>query len=208
LTHDAVIHLIDDDDDVRHALAFLLTASGYAVRAYTSGDKFLEALPTLQPGCIITDVRMPGLNGLELQRALNIRQLKAPVIVMTGHGDIGMAVDVLKAGAVDFLEKPVDDEALLAAVRAASERHVLNARRDDEVAEIQTKLSILSPREAEVLNGLIAGHANKLIAYELGISARTVEVHRANVMTKMGAASLSVLVRMVLVARSSPAPRD
>jgi two-component system response regulator FixJ len=208
LTHDAVIHLIDDDDDVRHALAFLLTASGYAVRAYTSGDKFLEALPTLQPGCIITDVRMPGLNGLELQRALNIRQLKAPVIVMTGHGDIGMAVDVMKAGAVDFLEKPVDDEALLAAVRAASERHVLNARRDDEVAEIQTKLSILSPREAEVLNGLIAGHANKLIAYELGISARTVEVHRANVMTKMGAASLSVLVRMVLVARSSPAPRD
>ncbi len=208
MTHDAVIHLIDDDDDVRHALAFLLTASGYAVRAYTSGDKFLEALPTLQPGCIITDVRMPGLNGLELQRALNIRQLKAPVIVMTGHGDIGMAVDVLKAGAVDFLEKPVDDEALLAAVRAASERHVLNARRDDEVAEIQTKLSILSPREAEVLNGLIAGHANKLIAYELGISARTVEVHRANVMTKMGAASLSVLVRMVLVARSSPAPRD
>ncbi len=208
MTHDAVIHLIDDDDDVRHALAFLLTASGYAVRAYTSGDKFLEALPTLQPGCIITDVRMPGLNGLELQRALNIRQLKAPVIVMTGHGDIGMAVDVMKAGAVDFLEKPVDDEALLAAVRAASERHVLNARRDDEVAEIQTKLSILSPREAEVLNGLIAGHANKLIAYELGISARTVEVHRANVMTKMGAASLSVLVRMVLVARSSPAPRD
>jgi two-component system response regulator FixJ len=204
VAHDAVIHLIDDDDDVRHALAFLLTASGYAVRAYESGVQFLQALPSLQPGCVLTDVRMPGLSGLELQRALNDRQVNTPVIVMTGHGDIGMAVEVMKAGAVDFLEKPVDDEALLTAVRSASERHAQSASREDEIQAIQTKLSILSPREAEVLNGLIAGHANKLIAYDLGISARTVEVHRSNVMTKMGAASLSVLVRMVLVARSAP----
>jgi two-component system response regulator FixJ len=196
MRREPVIHLIDDDDAVRHALAFLLTASGYAVRAYESAAVFLDSLPTLQPGCIVTDVRMPGVNGLELQRQLNVRQIGFPVIVLTGHGDVPLAVDIL--------EKPFDEDALLSAVRAAVSRHRENADRDEEITAIQTKLNSLTVREEEVLNGLIAGRANKTIAYALGISARTVEVHRANVMTKMVAASLPELVRMVFVARPAP----
>jgi two-component system response regulator FixJ len=204
MRREPVIHLIDDDDAVRHALAFLLTASGYAVRAYESAAVFLDSLPTLQPGCIVTDVRMPGVNGLELQRQLNVRQIGFPVIVLTGHGDVPLAVEAMRAGAVDILEKPFDEDALLSAVRTAVSRHRENADRDEEIAAIQTKLNSLTVREEEVLNGLIAGRANKTIAYALGISARTVEVHRANVMTKMVAASLPELVRMVFVARPAP----
>jgi two-component system, LuxR family, response regulator FixJ len=205
MANDAVVHLIDDDEGVRQALAFLLTASGFAVRVHESAATFLDSIATVQPGCVITDVRMPGVDGLELQRQLKARRLGLPVIVMTGHGDVPLAVEAMKAGAVDFLEKPFEDEALLSAIRAALDRHAVNVRRNEELSAIKVKLDTLTAREREVLDGLVAGQPNKTIAYGLKISARTVEVHRANLMSKMGASSLSDLVRMIFVARSASA---
>lgn len=196
----AVIHLIDDDDGVRKSLAFSLTTAGLPVRTYESAVAFLEALPGLQPGCIVSDIRMPGIDGLELQRRLNESRINLPVIIMTGHGDVGLAVEAMKAGAVDFIEKPFDDDVLLSAISVAIDHYDRTGRREMEVAQIRAKLECLSAREREVLQGLVAGHPNKTIAYDLKLSARTVEVHRANVMTKMGANSLSDLVRMALIA--------
>ncbi len=196
----AVVHLIDDDDAVRQSLAFLLGTAGLAVRTYDSAVAFLNALPGVQAGCIVTDIRMPEIDGLELQRRLNDMKLGLPVIVITGHGDVPLAVEAMKAGAVDFIEKPFDDEALLAAVRTALDRQARDERRESELAEIRTRLESLSARERQVLEGLVAGLPNKTIAYDLDISPRTVEVHRANVMTKMQATSLSDLVRMALLA--------
>jgi two-component system, LuxR family, response regulator FixJ len=196
---DAVVHLIDDDEGVRHAVAFLLTTSGFAVRVYDSALSFLETVASVQPGCVVTDVRMPGMDGLALQRELKVRGVRLPVIVITGHADVPLAVEAMKAGAVDFIEKPFNDESLLSAVRAAIERHARNNRRDESAAAIRAKLDSLSPREREVLDGLVAGLPNKTIAYDLNISARTVEVHRANLMTRMGANSVAELVRMVFV---------
>ncbi len=202
MAHDAVVHLIDDDDGVRQAVAFLLTTSGFAVRVYDSAAAFLDALPTLQPGCIVTDVRMPEMDGLELQRQLKLRGVGLPVIVITGHGDVPLAVEAMKAGAIDFIEKPFNDEKLLSAIRIAIDRHARDANREDEIAAIRSRLDALSPREREVLDGLVAGLPNKTIAYDLKISARTVEVHRANLMARMGAGSLAELVRMAFVVRS------
>jgi two-component system response regulator FixJ len=202
MARDAVVHLIDDDDGVRRAVAFLLTTSGYAVRVYESAAAFLEALPTVQPGCIVTDVRMPEMDGLELQRQLKQRGVALPVIVVTGHGDVPLAVEAMKAGAIDFIEKPFNDEKLLSAIRIAIDRHSRDASREDEIAAIRAKIDALSPREREVLDGLVAGLPNKTIAYDLKISARTVEVHRANLMARMGAGSLAELVRMAFVIRS------
>jgi two-component system, LuxR family, response regulator FixJ len=202
MARDAVVHLIDDDDGVRQAVAFLLTTSGFAVRVYESAPAFLGALPTVQPGCIVTDVRMPEMDGLELQRQLKLRGVGLPVIVITGHGDVPLAVEAMKAGAVDFIEKPFNDEKLLSAIRVAIDRHARDSHRDDEIATIRSKLDALSPREREVLDGLVAGLPNKTIAYDLKISARTVEVHRANLMARMGAGSLADLVRMAFVIRS------
>jgi two-component system response regulator FixJ len=202
MARDAVVHLIDDDDGVRRAVAFLLTTSGYAVRVYESAAAFLEALPTVQPGCIVTDVRMPEMDGLELQRQLKQRGIGLPVIVVTGHGDVPLAVEAMKAGAIDFIEKPFNDEKLLSAIRIAIDRHSRDASREDEIAAIRAKIEALSPREREVLDGLVAGLPNKTIAYDLKISARTVEVHRANLMARMGAGSLAELVRMAFVIRS------
>jgi len=202
MARDAVVHLIDDDDGVRQAVAFLLTTSGFAVRVYESAVAFLDALPTLQPGCIVTDVRMPETDGLELQRQLKLRGVGLPVIVITGHADVPLAVEAMKAGAIDFIEKPFNDEKLLSAIRVAIDRHARDSRRDDEIAVIRAKLDALSPREREVLDGLVAGLPNKTIAYDLKISARTVEVHRANLMARMGASSLADLVRMAFVIRS------
>lgn len=202
MARDAVVHLIDDDDGVRRAVAFLLTTSGYAVRVYESAAAFLEALPTVQPGCIVTDVRMPEMDGLELQRQLKQRGVGLPVIVVTGHGDVPLAVEAMKAGAIDFIEKPFNDEKLLSAIRIAIDRHSRDANREDEIAAIRAKIDALSPREREVLDGLVAGLPNKTIAYDLKISARTVEVHRANLMARMGAGSLAELVRMAFVIRS------
>ena len=197
----AVVHLIDDDDAVRKSLAFLLATSGFAVRAYASAVVFLDALNSLQPGCIITDVRMPGMDGLALQRRLKELKINLPMIIITGHGDVPLAVEAMKAGAIDFIEKPFDDELLLAALRIALDQFGKTGLREIEAAQIKTRLQSLSPREREVLDGLVAGHPNKTIAYDLGLSPRTVEVHRANVMIKMQAASLSELVRMALTAQ-------
>ncbi len=205
MAHDAVVHLIEDDEGVRQGLAFLLTASGFAVRVYESAVAFVEALPSVQPGCIVTDVRMPGIDGLELQRQLNDRQIGLPVIVMTGHGDVPLAVEAMKAGAVDFLEKPFNDEILLSAIRTAVDRHARDSRRNDEAAAVAGKLACLSAREREVLDGLFAGRPNKTIAYDLKISVRTVEVHRAHLMAKMGASNLSELLRMAFLIRPADA---
>jgi two-component system, LuxR family, response regulator FixJ len=197
-----VVHLIDDDDGVRLALAFLLTSSGFAVRVYESASAFLDSLP-VQPGCIVTDVRMPGISGVELQRQLKTRQIGLPLIVMTGHGDVALAVAAMKAGAIDFIEKPFPDETLIDSIQGALDRHAKAARQDQATAATAAKLKTLTACEREILDGLVAGRANKSIAYDLQISARTVEVHRANVMTKMGAASLPELIRMIVTIQSA-----
>jgi two-component system response regulator FixJ len=194
------VHVIDDDDAVRQSLEFLLRSARLEVRTYESAVAFLKALPNIEPGCIVTDVRMPELSGLDLLRRLRELDIRMPVIVITGHGDVPLAVEAMRAGAVDFLEKPFDDEAFLVSVRAALGAFDKDAARDSERNEIAERLASLSGREREVLEGLVAGQPNKNIAYDLGISPRTVEIYRANVMTKMKAASLSELVRMALVA--------
>ena len=201
---DAVVHVIDDDEGVRQSLAFLIATTGLAVRVYDSAVNFLDAIGTLQPGCIVSDVRMPGIDGLELQRRLKTLGVLLPMIVMTGHADVPLAVEAMKAGAIDFIEKPFDDELLISAIRVALDSYDRAGPREIEIQAIQKRLQSLSGREREVLEGLLAGRPNKSIAYDLGLSARTVEVHRANVMTKMTANSLSDLVRMALVAQVLP----
>jgi two-component system response regulator FixJ len=195
-----VVHVIDDDDAVRDSLAFLLRSADLLAATYDSAAAFLAALPSVESGCVVTDIRMPGLSGIDLLKQLKETRGDLPVIVITGHGDVPLAVEAMKLGAADFFEKPFDDDGLLAAVRAA-----LNQRFDEELrerreAEIRERIASLSARERQVLDGLVAGQPNKTIAYDLGISPRTVEVYRANVMTKMRASSLSELVRMALVA--------
>jgi two-component system response regulator FixJ len=201
---EAVVHVIDDDDAVRDSLSFLLTAAGLTITAYDSATAFVAKLPRVAAGCIVTDIRMPGLSGVDLLKRLKLEGIRMPVIVMTGHGDVPLAVEAMKLGAVDFLEKPFDDDHLLAAIRSALDRHGDDDKRAEREVAYRERLETLSAREQQVLDGLIAGHPNKTIAYDLGISARTVEVYRANVMTKMQAGSLSDLVRMALLAGGSP----
>jgi two-component system, LuxR family, response regulator FixJ len=195
------VHVIDDDDALRQSLQFLLESAGVKVATYESAAAFLAALPEIDTGCcVITDVRMPGMSGIELLKRLRDMKLGLPVIVITGHGDVPLAVEAMKGGAADFIEKPFDDDVLLASVRSALGRQEQMSRREAELAEISERLAGLSNRERQVLEGLVAGHPNKTIAYDLGISPRTVEIYRANVMTKMQAGSLSDLVRMALLA--------
>jgi two-component system response regulator FixJ len=195
-----VVHVIDDDAAVRDSISFLLRSAGIAAVTHESAPAFLDGFPQADAGCVVTDVRMPDLDGISLLKRIVDLGRAVPVIVITGHGDVPLAVEAMKAGAIDFIEKPFRDETLLAAVRSAlrasegriaSEAHEANARQ---------KVALLSLRERQVLDGLVEGHANKVIAHELGISPRTVEIYRANVMTKMGAASLSELVRMAIAA--------
>jgi two-component system response regulator FixJ len=191
-------HVIDDDDDARESLAFLLSTADVAVETYPSARAFLAVAPQAA-GVVVTDVRMPEMDGMELVRRLAELRIDLPVIVMTGHGDVPLAVEAMKAGVADFIEKPYDDETMLGAIRSALARQGEVRTRDAERAELERRLDSLSPRERQVLEGLVAGKANKVIAYDLDISPRTVEIYRAHVMTKMQAQSLSELVRMALV---------
>jgi len=200
MSNDRTVHVIDDDDAARDSLAFLFRTADVDVRTYASAIEFLAAAPALTGGCVVTDVRMPQMDGLELLRRLRALDLGLPVIVMTGHGDIPLAVEAMKAGAADFFEKPFSDDAMLAAVNRALGHRQQERAREAERDAVKEKLVNLSARERQVLEGLVAGKANKAIAFDLGISARTVEIYRANVMTKMDAASLSELVRMALSA--------
>ena len=193
------VHVIDDDEALRESLAFLLRTANIEVRTYPSAAAFLDALPDARASCVITDVRMPGMSGIDLLRRLQELKIGMPVIVITGHGDVPLAVEAMKIGALDFLEKPFDDEVLLTSVRSALMRQDGETKRHTERAEIESKLAALSNRERDVLGGLVAGRANKQIAYDLGISPRTVEIYRANLMNKMQAGSLSDLVRMALI---------
>jgi two-component system response regulator FixJ len=195
-----IVYVIDDDDAVRESLEFLLKTAGVAVRGFESAKAFLDVLPQIKTGCILTDVRMPEITGIDLLRRVKELNLDLPVIVITGHGDISLAVEAMKIGAVDFLEKPFDDDLLLAAVRSALNKEADSAKHKAELADIHDKLAALSNRERQVLEGLVAGNANKVIAFDLGISPRTVEIYRANLMTKMAANSLSDLVRMAMTA--------
>ncbi|MFI4995382.1 MAG: response regulator FixJ [Hyphomicrobiales bacterium] len=197
------IHVIDDDEAMRESLAFLLASAGFTVKLFESATKFLEALPTLEVACVITDIRMPGIDGIELMRRVRASGHSFPVIVMTGHGDVPLAVEAMKLGAFDFLEKPFDDELLIARVRSAFQRGETLAEADMRAREIAERIASLTPRERQVLERLVAGQPNKAIGRDLAISPRTVEIYRANVMAKMKASSVSELVRLTL--RAAPA---
>lgn len=197
---DAVVHVIDDDDAARQSLAFLLRSAQIETQTYETAVAFLNSLAHVRPGCIITDVKMPEMTGVELLRRLKELGIGMPVIVITGHADVPLAVEAMKSGAVEFLEKPFDDEILLASVRSALETGERSVKREAERVEFRRRLATLSKREREVIDGLVAGKPNKTIAFDLGISPRTVEIYRANAMTKMQAVSLSELVRMTLIA--------
>lgn len=202
MENDPIVYVIDDDQGVRSSLEFLLACAGLNVRAFPSADAFLDAGPSLEKACVITDVRMPGMNGVELAQALKADASAAPVIMITGHADVPMAIQAMKAGVADFIEKPFSDEVLIEAVRDALSRHSDRQAGAAERARIRERLDSLSARETDVLRGLAAGHANKVIADDLAISARTVEVYRANLMTKLGARSLSEVIRMVTLAEA------
>lgn len=194
-----IVHVVDDDEAMRDSMAFLLRAENFQVQTYADAADFLNALPQIKAGCVVTDVRMPGMSGIELLQRLRELQVSLPVIVVSGHGDVPLAVEAMKTGALDFIEKPFDDEVFLRAIRLALSAHAVDSQREAQKATINSRLESLSNREREVLEGLVAGHPNKTIAYDLGISPRTVEIYRANVMEKMQARSLSDLVRMALV---------
>lgn len=196
------VYVIDDDDAIRRSLTFLLRTAGHLVRSYDEASEFLREADKLAPGCVVTDVRMPGMDGLELVRRLKDAGLPMRAIVMTGHGDIALAVEAMKAGAVDFIEKPFDDTILLNAVEAALGAGSALPLSEAAGEQHRELLEQLSPREHQVLKGVVAGMTNKLIARQYGISPRTVEVHRANIMMKTGASTLSELVRMALLAGS------
>ncbi|TJW50854.1 MAG: response regulator transcription factor FixJ [Mesorhizobium sp.] len=197
-----LVHVVDDDVDVRKSLGFLLATADFAVRLYESASVFLATATGNLDGCIVTDVRMPGIDGIEFLRQLRSRGHSLPVIVMTGHADVALAVQAMKEGAADFIEKPFDDEVLIEAIRSALGNRNQADAAHPQSSEIRGRLSALSERERQVLDGLVSGLPNKTIAYDLGISPRTVEIHRANVMSKMAASSLSHLVRMALIVES------
>ena len=196
-----LVHLVDDDEAIRRSVGFMLKTSGYHVRTYESGADLLKGAPHIEPGCILLDIRMPGMDGLEVQGALKEKGVTLPVIIMTGHGDVTLAVQAMKAGSVDFIEKPFEKAVLLSAIENGLERLKKSAANVDRAEEAAVRLQGLTPREREVLDGLAKGLPNKTIAYDLGISPRTVEIHRANVMSKLGVRSLSEALRIAFAAQ-------
>lgn len=198
MVHRGKVYLIDDDDAMRDSLDFLLSSADFQVTLFKSAQNFLKALATLDFGCVVSDVRMPGIDGIELLKHLKACGSLFPVVIMTGHGDVPLAVEAMKLGALDFLEKPFEDDRLIGMVEAALRQAEPAAKSEAVAIEIQSRIASLSPRERQVMDGLIAGLSNKMIAREYDISPRTIEVYRANVMTKMQAASLSELVRLAM----------
>jgi two-component system, LuxR family, response regulator FixJ len=196
----ARVYIIDDDDAVRDSLTVQLEASGYDVGCYASAVRFLELATTLPPGCVISDVQMPDMDGMELQRHLSEMKLDFPVVIVTGHADVALAVRAMKAGAVDFIEKPFDERTILDSIRLAQTRFAAQRATAAAGANAREKLASLTPREREVFDEMVRGKQNKMIAYDLDISPRTVEVHRARVLEKLEARSLSELVRLALAA--------
>lgn len=207
MSADRTVHVVDDDAAVRRSLERLLDTAGFRVVSYDSSSAFLEAARGLSAGCVLLDIQMPGVDGLAVQARLNRLGVPLPVIVMTAHGDVARAVQAMKAGAVDFLEKPFDDETLLNGIEAALAKA---GRRvgDREPAEAAQRIATLSPREREVLDGLVTGRQNKVIAFDLGISVRTVEVHRARMMERLGTRKLADAVRLAVLAKLAPPRRD
>lgn len=207
MNSDCIVHVIDDDEAVRESLAFLLLASGYTARAYSSADEFLSILDRIEHGCVVTDIRMPGMDGLDLVSHLQDVRPVLPVIVITGHADVPLAVQAMKGGARDFIEKPFDDHSILEAVASAlqNDGEIPAGRTTAHV--VRQRIAVLTNRERQVLRGLVDGQSNKAIARELEISPRTIEIYRANLMTKMDARTLSELVRMALVAGEQLAVR-
>ena len=197
---DRIVHLVDDDEAIRRSASFMLKTSGYQVQAYASGVELLRQAKELAPGCILLDVRMPEMDGLQVQQELKERGVSFPVIVMTGHGDVTVAVQAMKSGAVDFIEKPFEKAALLSAIEEGFSRIEQVGRSRVRAEEAQVRLQALTPRERDVLEGLVRGHPNKTIAYDLDISPRTVEIHRANLMGKLNVASLSEALRIAFAA--------
>lgn len=201
MSDERLVHLVDDDEAIRRSAGFMLKTSGFRVLSYESGDQLLKSAAALEPGCVLLDIRMPGMDGLEVQQALKERGIGLPVVIMTGHGDVTLAVQAMKAGAVDFIEKPFEKAVLLGAIDQAFHRLERSAEVRERAKEAEVRLNGLTPREREVLDGLAQGLPNKTIAYDLGISPRTVEIHRANLMTKLGVKSLSEALRIAFAAQ-------
>ena len=197
MAHRGKVYVIDDDEAVRDSLDFLLGAANFDVTLFESAQHFLDALPS-DFGCVVSDVRMPGIDGIELLKRLKVDRSTLPVLIMTGHGDVPLAVEAMKLGAIDFLEKPFDDGHLIGMIDIALKQAASGARNEAAALDIAARVASLSPRERQVMEGLVAGLSNKLIAREYDISPRTIEVYRANVMTKMQASSLSELVRLAM----------
>jgi two-component system response regulator FixJ len=195
---DIVVHIVDDEEAVRNSLAFLLGTSGFATRVHDSATAFLAVAPSVRNGCLITDLRMPDIDGVELLRRLRALDALLPAIVISGHGDVHMAVEAMKNGALDFIEKPFSDDVLINSITRAVAQAAEKVRDASAIVAIRGRLASLSDREQQVLRGVVEGQANKTIAYDLGLSPRTVEVYRAGVMGKMQADNLAELVRMVL----------
>jgi two-component system response regulator FixJ len=200
-----LVHLVDDEEAIRRSAGFMLKTSGFRVKTYESGVELMKEAKQLDPGCILLDIRMPGMDGLETQQALREQGVPLPVIIMTGHGDVSLAVRAMKVGAVDFIEKPFEKAMLLSALDEGFSRLERSERSRDRAGEATVRLQALTPREREVLDGLAQGLPNKTIAYDLGISPRTVEIHRANLMTKLGVRSLSEALRIAFAAQEGKA---
>jgi two-component system response regulator FixJ len=198
-----IVHVVDDDADVRRSLERLLLSAGFTPLLYDGGLAVLDAVSGLSAGCVLLDVWMPGMDGLELQAKLNELEIRLPVIVMTGHGDVPTAVRAMKIGAVDFIEKPFDDERLLARIELAL-AGAPRADREREALEAAQRIALLSPRERQVLDGLVAGQPNKVIAHDLGISVRTVEVHRARMLQRLGTRQTAEAIRLAVMATLAP----